>query len=204
MEGEVDVFGIHGPDKHPDGVDHHNGVACLDGDYYVGEIVADGNAKEFHGAFYHSGWCVAVAAHYAVRQRAVVNAYAYCSVMLPTQFEEWAEGVFYLLELACIFFIGVFEFCEHPARIDEVARIDAHLFNLFCCGKGRFGVEVDVGNQGDCVTGLTEAVPDFTHAFGFAHTLGGEAVDVGSRFCDAYGLGNGVIDVGCRGVVHRL
>ena len=188
MEGIVHILAIHGLDKEAHGGDHDNGVAGLDADDDIVEMLALTDAQELHAALDNALGGVAIARHDAIGQGAVVDTDADGGVVLLADVEEGHELGFYLLQLGSILGIGVFEVLEGAPGIDIVARIDAYLLAILGCDIGDMGGEMDIGNKGGGIAVGLEACGDVLHIFCLAGALGGEAHEFATGIDDALGL----------------
>ena len=74
VEGECHALAFHGFDEQAYALYHHHGVAGLDADGHIREILFAADAEEFHAAFDDAVRGVAVARHDAVGEAAVVHA----------------------------------------------------------------------------------------------------------------------------------
>ena len=190
------ILGVHGADEATDGLDHDGDVGCLDGDDHVVEAVSPAHAQKLHGALHHAGGGVAVAAHDAVGERAVVDADADGGGVGGAELEEGAQGIVDALQLAGVFFVGVFELFEGAAGVDEVAGVDAYFLHLRGGFESGARVEVDVGHERRREAFGAEAAAYLAEVGGFAHALGGVAEIFCAGFNDAATLTDAGFGVG--------
>ena len=127
MEREIHPFGIHRRYEAAYGLYHYHDIACLDGDDDIEEVVGDGYAQKLHGALYHSGGGVAIAAHDAVAEASVVHTDTDCGVVGTARVEKRYKSVLYAAQFSGVFCVGIFELAECASRIYEIAGVDTHL-----------------------------------------------------------------------------
>ena len=66
VDGVGHPFGFHLAHQQTYGDDHDDGVACLDGDDDVVELLVAADTQKLHAGLHHAGRCVAIARHDAV------------------------------------------------------------------------------------------------------------------------------------------
>ena len=188
VQGIVHVFTVHGLDKQAHGGDHDHGVGGLDGDDDIVEMLATEDAQELHAALDNALGGVAVAAHDAVGEGAVVHADAHGGVVLLTDIDKRHELLLNLLQLCGIFLVGVLQVLERAPGIYVVAGVDAHFLAILGSDVGGVGGEMNIGNEGLSVAVGLETGRDVAHVLGLAGALGGEAHELATGIDDALGL----------------
>ena len=202
MKRERHPFLIHLACKHPHGLNHDHHIRCLYGDDDVAEILIATHAQELHHRFHHSGRGVAIAAHYPVRQRAVVHSETHgCGVRLA-DIKKRHKCVANLFNLRGIFLIGEFKFFECAGGIHEIAGIYAHFLTGLRGLERRIRIEMHIRHQGHVTPGRIETLTDFRHVLGLAHTLGGETHNLSAGLCYADSLRHTPLGVEGRRVGH--
>lgn len=205
VQGVVHALGLHADGEHAHGIGHDHGVAGLDGDDDVVEVVAAGYVEVFHDGFGHAQGCVAVAHHDAVAEGAVVNAQTQCRAVLPAEVEQGHELGLHPVEGGDIFLGGeLAAVVDHAWLVGKVAGVDAHLVGSDGGCHGRPGVKVDIGHEGYVASLLFEEFPHLAESLGLAYALSGDTHDLATGVGNADGLRGGGIHVEARRVGHGL
>ena len=89
VQREMHILAVHGIDQTAHRLDHDHDIRRLHRNHHVHEFFLDKHPQEFHHALDHACRSVAIAAHDAVAQRAVVYAQAQCGVVLTAHGEQW-------------------------------------------------------------------------------------------------------------------
>ena len=82
VQGVVHIGLIHLAHQQSHRLHHHHGVAGFDADYHIVKLLFLADAQKLHAAFNNAFGGVAIARHNAVRERAVVYAYAHGGMVL--------------------------------------------------------------------------------------------------------------------------
>ena len=204
MEGKVHPFPLHDSSHEPDGLHHDDGIARLDGDHHVAEVLLHADAQELHARLHHPLGRVAVARHDAVGERAVVHTDAQGGMVCLADVEQGDEACAYLLQFACILLVGIFQVLEGACGIDVVARVDAHLLGIERSYFRHLGVEVDVCHEGRQVALRAQGGVDVAQVLSLCHSLGSEPYVLSSGVDDSLCLCDGRFGVARRRVGHRL
>ena len=105
-------------------------------EYYLMIIFITCYSQKFHRTFYHADRRVAIAAHDAVAQRAVVGANAHGCAILFTNLYKRRKALANAVYFGSIFAVGIF-YEVKLLFVDIVTRVYAHFFyqaggNLCC------------------------------------------------------------------------
>ena len=84
MQRIVHILAVHRFDQQTDGGHHNDGIAGLDADDHVVELLAAADTQKLHAALDDALWGIAIARHDTVAQRAVVHTDADGGVVLLT------------------------------------------------------------------------------------------------------------------------
>ena len=204
VQRKVHIFGIHSHNQSPNRFHHHHRVRSLDGNHHVGETLSHKHTQELHHALHHSGRRVAVTAHDAVAERAVIHAKAHRRAMFAAQSNERHQGVANLRQFGNVFLVGEREFLERASYIDKITRIDTHLVGSDSRSKGSARIEMNVSHQRQLVALGDELTANHTNVIGLTHTLSGEAHKVGTGIGNAAALSHAALGVHGAGGGHRL
>jgi hypothetical protein len=113
----------------------------------------------------------------------VIYAYAQCNTSTTTYLDKTLEVV---------------------ARSAEVTRVDAHLIDRLGSNHSYLGGEVYVGNDSSWATLLAQTIHNCGKCLALLATLRRKTNDRSTSSCYAHGLRYRLLDIGCRGVGHRL
>ena len=204
VQREVHILGIHSHHQSAHGFHHHHGVRCLYRYHHIVEILSHHHTQKLHHALHHTRRSVAVAAHNAVAERAVVHSQTHCRAMLLAYGDKGDERLGYFLYLASIFFVGEREFFECSRHVNKVAGIDSHLVGHASGFEGSFGIEVNIGHQRHIVAFIYQLSAYHAYAVGLTHALSGESHQVGSGIGYAATLCHAALYVVSVGRRHRL
>ena len=149
VEREMHVLAIHGIDQASHGFDHDGHVRGLHRDDNIHESLINKYPEKFHHTLDHAGSSVAIAAHDAVAERAVVHTQPDGGVVLTANGDKGQQGLTDASQLGLILLIAVFQLLESARRVHKVSWVDAHALAHRCRRKGSLGIEVDIGNQRD-------------------------------------------------------
>ena len=202
MKREVHVLTVHGVNKTAHGLDHDDDVGCLHRNHYIHELFLDKHAQELHHALDHTGRRVAVAAHDAVTQRAVVHTQAHSRVVVAAHLDKGQQRLTHALELGVILFLGKFKLLECACRIHKVSRVDAYTLTHLGGSKRCLGIEVDVGNQRDVASVGAQHLRDLADAVSLFYALCRQPHIVGPGIGDALALGRTGLYVIGSGIGH--
>ena len=125
-------------------------------------------------------------------------------VVFLADVQEGDEPRTYLLYLACILFIGVFQVFEGAGGVDVVARIDAHFLGIEGGHFSHVRIEVHVGDEWRQVAFGAQGGVDVAQVFRLGDTLRGEPHILSAGVDDAFGLLHAGFRVARRRVGHRL
>ena len=181
VEGEVHAFAFHHAAQQADAAHHDLRVGGFDGDDHIAELLFHTHTEKFHAALHDALRRVAVAAHDAVGERAVVHADAQRGVVLAADVEEADKPLFQPCQFGGVFLVGVFQLLELAGGVDVVARVDAHLLHNGGGHVGHVGVEVDIGHERAVVAFAAQGFAQGLQCLGLACALCGEAHVVRSR-----------------------
>ena len=124
--------------------------------------------------------------------------------MSLTDIKEWDETIANLLDLKCIFLVGIFEFHESTTRINIVAGIDSNLLDNLSCYIGNCSIEVDIGNKRHFVPIAMNACFNLPERKSLFLALCRQTNDVRTSIYDAFDLGHRCLDIVGVRVGHRL
>ena len=204
VQGIVHPLGLHGVAKQAHRTDHDGGIAGLDGDDHIGEVLALTDAQKLHAAFDDALGGVAITAHDAVGKRTVVHTDAQRRVVRTADGKQPAKPCLKAGKLGSILLVGIGQMFELPRRVDVVTGIDAHLFDDGCCDVGHVWIEVHVSHEGAVVACLVKAAANLAQVLGLARTLCGEAYVVCAGIEYAFALCDAGFSVHGRGGRHAL
>ena len=108
MQGEVHFLAAHGVYQQAHALYHHHRVRGLDRNHHVVKMHLGANTQKFHATLHDARRCVAVAAHDAVRQAAVVHPDAHSRAVGATNVEQLHKAIFQARQFGGIFLVGVF------------------------------------------------------------------------------------------------
>ena len=204
MEGIVHIFLIHGFYQQSNRLNHHHGIAGLDGNDHIVEVFPSADTQKFHTTLHDSCRSVTITAHDTVAQRTVIHTDADGGMVLFADIQERNKLAFYLLQFGGIFLVGVFQMLEHTTRIHIIARIDAHLLTIKSGHIGRMGCEMHISHQWLWIAVGFQLGRDMLHILSFAGALGGKAHQFATGIDDAFGLCHRCLGVIGIGGSHRL
>ncbi len=95
--------------------------------------------------------------------------------MLLAKIDKRHESVAYLAEFGGILLVGKLYLLERAARVDKIARIDAHLLYSRGRRKGCPRIEMHISHKRHRHPELRQSLLDRRKILSLAHTLGGEA-----------------------------
>ena len=130
MERIVHILFVHRLNEQTHGAHHDDGVARLDGDDDIVEVVLLTDTQKLHAALHDTFRCVAVAVTDTVGERAMVHTDTDCRVVLLTDVEKRHESVLDLLQFLGILLIGIFMFDKLTRGVYIVAGVDTHLLGI--------------------------------------------------------------------------
>ena len=200
----VHVLLVHLAHQQAHRAHHHHGVACLDGDDHIIELLLLAYTQEFHAALDDALGGVAISRHDAVGERAVVDTDAHCGVVCAADVEEGHESLLKSLELGGIFLVGVFYLLERACGVDIVSGVHPHLLGIEGCHVGHIGIEMHVGHEGSHDALGAQCGIDVLEVLCLAHALCGEAHVFSSCLDYPLGLCHRGFGVGGVGGGHRL
>ena len=187
VQGKDDAPLLHHPGKFPVCFDHDDRIAGLQGDDDIVKLRIQTHVDPFHRRQGHGLRSVSVAFHDIGSQGTVIQADPDGRSIFLALLEETGELTPRLFMV-----------------LMEVARVDPDLLHDRRHGNGRFGGEMDVGNQGDTASCRPETrfdLPDMRHILqagnGNPHQL-----RTGGR--QPKTLGHRRIDIVRMGIAHRL
>ncbi len=198
MERIVHVFAVHGFHQKAHRLHHHHRVGCLDADHHIVELLAAADAQKLHATLHYALGGVAVAAHDAVGEAAVVHTDAHGCMVSLADVEEWHKLALYLLQFFGIFLVGILQMLERATGVYIVAGIHSHLLTAAGCHVGHLGIEVHIGHKGCEIASLAQTVANVFHVLGLARSLSGEPHILAASLDNADGL----LDT-CLGI-HRV
>ncbi len=191
MEGVIPVGPelIEAGDEESVALDHDLGVAGLHGEAEVVEVVVAGDAGEFEGAFDHSEGGIPVAVHDAVGEGPVVGADAEGAALLFTGEDEGGKGGLDASQFLFVLGVGVFTDGE-PFLVGVVPGVDPDFLHPLDGFHGRFGFEVDIGDDGDADVLGAEGFDDEPEVRGVLDGRGGDPDDLAAHANQVEGLAN--------------
>ena len=134
-------------DQQPYCLHHHAGIARLDRNDDIREMLILRYAQKLHHALYHAGRRIAITRHDAVAERTVVDAQTDSSMVLLAYVQQTCEALTQTLQLLAVLRVGVVDVLKFTGRVDIVTRIDAHFLHHLRSGIGYVGLEMDIGYQ---------------------------------------------------------
>ena len=158
---------VHLLDEEACAVHHHLDVAGLHREDEVMVVLRLAYLRELQRALRHALGGVAVAAHDALGERAVVGADAHGGVVALADVNERGHTLPYPLQLVVVFLLGELQLAGIPIRV--VAGVDAHLLHQRGGHLGGLGVEVDVGDEGHLAAATEEFLLDAAEVLGGLH-----------------------------------
>ena len=204
VQGEGHALPVHLLYQQAHALHHHHGVAGLDGDDHVHEIVSHTDAQELHATLHDALGSVAIARHDAVGERTVVHTYAHRRTVLAANLEEGKQACLYLLQFLGILLVGVLQLLELTCGIHIVAGVDTNLLAIVCRYIGNIRVEVNVSHQRHGTACPAHRPADKFHVLCLACALGGKAHQLATCLGNAQNLCHAGFGVHGAGVGHRL
>lgn len=159
------------------GLDHDLGIAGLHREEEIVEIMCPGDAGKLQCALHHAVWCIAMAVHDAVAERAMIRADAHGSVQRFALLHEGHELLLHVGDFLGVFGVGVFLHRE-LLFVGIVAGIDAHFFHPLHGLHGGVGFKMDVGDERDITARRADAIADVLEVLGDHSCLGRDTDDL--------------------------
>jgi hypothetical protein len=128
---------------------HDHDIGSLHRDDDIHELLLNKNPQELHHALDHTCGRVAVAAHDAVAERAVIHTQTHSGAMFTAHGDKGQQFVMNAVQFGLVFLVGIIQLLERAGRINKVAGVDADAFTHAGCSQRCLGVEMDVGNEGN-------------------------------------------------------
>ena len=202
MDGIVHTEGVHLLDKEACALHHHLHVAGFHGEDKLVVVLLAAHLGKLDGGLGHSLGGVAVTAHDALAERAVVGADAHGGVVLLAYLDEARHLLPYPLKLVGVLLFG--EMGLAGVSVGIVAGIDTHLLHDRGSRLGGEGVEMDVRHQRDSATATSQLVLDVIEVLRRLDVGGCDAYQLAAGFNKAQGLLDGGLGVHGVGVGHGL
>ena len=181
------IFRNHSHDQQTVGFDHHAGIAGLETDHHIVEIVFAAHPKPFHRSFLHSFSRIAVEFSNPLTQRTVIHSYTDgCSVGLAHshKFGKTELGGFEILA--------------------EVARIYTHLVHFRCHSYGYIRTEMHICHDWNIASGFPEPSADFGNVRNLSHRRHCKADHLCSCLKKPHTLFERSPDIRSVGIAHCL
>ena len=149
MQREMHILLVHSVNQTPNCLDHDHDIGSLHRDDDIHKLLLHKDTQELHHALDHTSSRVAIAAHDAVAERAVIHAQTHSSTMFTAHGDKGQQFVMYAVQFSLVFLVGIIQPLERAGRIDKVAGVDADAFTHTGCRQRCLGVEMNVGNEGN-------------------------------------------------------
>ena len=104
--------------------------------------------------------------------------------VFATKVEKRHEGILDALQLGGILLICEFDFLERATRVNEIARIDAHLFDMAGSLECSARIEMNVGHERRGQPFGAQALTYLAQVGSLAHPLSREAQQLGAGIDD--------------------
>ena len=134
----------------------------------------------------------------------MVHADTYCRMVLLADVQERNEFCLDLLQLSCIFLVGIFQMLERTTRIDIVAWINAYFLTVERCYISGMGRKMDICHQGRLITVGFQLSRDILHILCLTNALSRETHEFTTCINDSLGLGHTTLSVIRIYRTHRL
>ena len=198
MQGVADAeFLVHGLNEQPIRLNHDLRIAGFHAQDNVVIGFIAGNAQEFHRTLDHAHGRIAIPAHDAVAQGAMIGTDTHRRAVLPTDADQGRESFPDPVDLFLIVGIGVFYEFE-LLLIDVIARVDSDFLHDACSDLRGIRCEVYIGYQRGVVAPATKFVADHLQVLRFLLGGGGDAY----QFCTRLDASDGLLDRGDG--IHRI
>ncbi len=204
MEWKVNIFSIHPIHQQAYRLGHQQRIGSFHGYHNIGKPFLHSDAQIFHARFHHSFGGIAIARHDTIGERSVVHADAYGCTMF---FADLKKGNYFgtdFIQFCRILFLGILQLGKGLLLVDIITGIDAHLLGDGRRHLGCTRIEMDVSRQRDCIALLPQLPVNLPQIVCFAHSLRGQANQIGTGSDDAFTLGHAGFRVERIGVGHRL